>query len=225
MKILLVDDDELFRDQLAQQLRLYEEFTVKEATTGSEALAAVKRESFDASLLDVGLPDMDGREICRLFRRTGVTSPILMLSAADSDADTILGLDAGANDYLAKPFKISVLLARLRAHVRQHQDSVDAVFNVGPYVFQPGTKLLLHKASEKKIWLTEKETMILKRLYRSRNQVVSRDMLLEEVWGFNAAVTTHTLETHIYRMRQKIEPDPAHSEYLITESSGYRLIA
>ena len=145
-----------------------------------------------------------------------------MLTGHDSDADTILGLNAGANDYVTKPFKFPVLLARVRAQLRQHEQSEDAIFNLGPYVFKPSAKMLITQ-DDKKIRLTEKETNILKFLYRSNDKVVPRDTLLHEVWGYNAGVTTHTLETHIYRLRQKIEPDPGKASILITENGGYRL--
>ena len=222
-KILLVDDDEALRQSLSEQLRLHEEFSTVEAGNGGDALELVKQEYFDAILLDVGLPDMDGREVCRLMRRNGVKSPIIMLTAAESDADTILGLDAGANDYVTKPFKLGVLLARLRAQLRQHEQSEDAVFTIGPYTFRPSAKLLVHGESKKKIRLTERETAILKYLYRTGNKVVGRDTLLGEVWGYNASVTTHTLETHVYRLRQKIERDPSNAAILVTEPGGYRL--
>jgi DNA-binding response OmpR family regulator len=166
---------------------------------------------------------MDGREVCRILRRNNVSCPVVMLTAAESDADTILGLDAGANDYVTKPFRLGVLLARLRAQLRQHEQSEDAVFTIGPYTFKPAAKLLLD-ADDKKIRLTEKETAILKYLYRSGDKTVGRDTLLGEVWGYNAAVTTHTLETHVYRLRQKIEADPTNAEILVTETGGYRLV-
>ncbi len=222
-KILLVDDDEALRQSLSEQLRLHEEFSTVEAGNGGDGLDLTKQEYFDAILLDVGLPDMDGREVCRLMRRNGVKSPIIMLTAAESDADTILGLDAGANDYVTKPFKLGVLLARLRAQLRQHEQSEDAVFTIGPYTFRPSAKLLVHGETKKKIRLTEKETAILKYLYRTGNKVVGRDTLLGEVWGYNASVTTHTLETHVYRLRQKIELDPSNAAILVTEPGGYRL--
>lgn len=174
-------------------------------------------------LLDVGLPDMDGREACRLMRKDGVKAPIILLTGVDTDSDTILGLDAGANDYVTKPFRFGVLLARLRAHLRSHEQSEDAVFKVGPYQFRPAAKVLLD-AQEKKVRLTEKETAILKYLYRAGQKVIGRDVLLAEVWGYNSGVTTHTLETHIYRLRQKIEKDPSHAEILVTEAGGYRLV-
>ncbi len=223
-KILLVDDDDALRQSLSEQLRLHEEFDTIEAPTAAEGMEKAKGEYFDLILLDVGLPDMDGREVCRLMRRSGVKSPIIMLTAAESDADTILALDAGANDYVTKPFRLGVLLARMRAQLRQHEQSEDAVFTIGPYTFRPSAKLLTHGESKKKVRLTEKETSILKYLYRSGDAVVGRDKLLGEVWGYNAAVTTHTLETHVYRLRQKIEEDPSAAEILVTEPGGYRLV-
>jgi DNA-binding response OmpR family regulator len=223
-KILLIDDDEALRQSLSEQLRLHEEFDSVEAATAAEGMEKAKATYFDLILLDVGLPDMDGREVCRLLRRSGVKSPISLLTAAESDADTILALDAGANDYVTKPFRLGVLLARMRAQLRQHEQSEDAVFTIGPYTFRPSAKLLTHGESKKKVRLTEKETSILKYLYRSGDAVVGRDKLLGEVWGYNAGVTTHTLETHVYRLRQKIEEDPSAAEILVTEPGGYRLV-
>ncbi len=223
-KILLVDDDSALRQSLSEQLRLHEEFDTAEAETAAAGLDMAKDDYYDLILLDVGLPDMDGREVCRLMRRSGVKSPIIMLTAAESDADTILALDAGANDYVTKPFRLGVLLARMRAQLRQHEQSEDAVFTIGPYTFRPSAKLLTHGESKKKVRLTEKETSILKYLYRSGDIVVGRDKLLGEVWGYNAGVTTHTLETHVYRLRQKIENDPSAAEILVTEPGGYRLV-
>ncbi len=222
-RILVVDDDEALRRSLLEQLQLHEEFVTGEAENGGEALTATKSDYWDAILLDVGLPDIDGREVCRLMRRNGVKSPIIMLTGHGTDADQILGLDAGANDYVTKPFRLNVLLARLRAQLRQHEQSEDAVFGIGPYTFQPAAKLLLY-GDNKKIRLTEKETAILKYLYRAGDKVVSRDVLLNEVWGYNAGVTTHTLETHVYRLRQKIEADPSSAAILVTEPGGYRLV-
>ncbi|ROU02975.1 response regulator transcription factor [Histidinibacterium lentulum] len=223
-KILLVDDDDDLREALSEQLVMTEDFDVFEAGNGAEAMTQAKAQHHDLVILDVGLPDTDGRELCRLMRKQGVKSPIIMLTGHDTDSDQILGLDAGANDYVTKPFKFPVLLARLRAQLRTHEQSEDAVFQLGPYSFRPAQKLLLTE-DEKKIRLTEKETNILKFLYRSASGVVARDVLLHEVWGYNAGVTTHTLETHIYRLRQKIEPDPSNARLLVTESGGYRLVS
>ena len=223
-RILLVDDDDDLREALSEQLVMTENFDVFEAANGAQGMVRAKEALYDLVILDVGLPDTDGRELCRLMRKQGVKCPILMLTGHDSDADTILGLDAGANDYVTKPFRFPVLLARIRAQLRQHEQSEDAVFQLGPYTFKPAMKLL-ETEDAKKIRLTEKETNILKYLYRAQDGVVAREVLLHEVWGYNAGVTTHTLETHIYRLRQKIEPDPANVRLLVTESGGYRLVA
>ena len=222
-KILLVDDDDDLREALSEQLIMTEDFDVFEAANGADAMTRAKEAIYDLVILDVGLPDTDGRELCRLMRKQGIKSPI-MLTGHDGDADTILGLDAGANDYVSKPFKFPVLLARIRAQLRQHEQSEDAIFQLGPYTFKPSVKMLITE-DDKKIRLTEKETNILKFLYRSNDGVVARDVLLHEVWGYNAGVTTHTLETHIYRLRQKIEPDPSNARLLVTESGGYRLMS
>ncbi|SOB95063.1 response regulator transcription factor [Rhodobacter maris] len=223
-KILLVDDDDDLREALAEQLAATEEFEVYEAVSGADGVEKAKAALYDIVMLDVGLPDTDGRELCKKLRKQGVKCPVIMLTGHDTDADTILGLDSGANDYITKPFKFPVLLARVRAQLRTHEQSEDAVFQLGPYTFKPAMKMLID-AKERKIRLTEKETNILKFLYRAQDGVVARDVLLHEVWGYNAGVTTHTLETHIYRLRQKIEPDPSNARLLITESGGYRLVA
>ena len=222
-KILLVDDDDDLREALSEQLVMTEDFDVFEAANGLEGMEKAKAATYDMVILDVGLPDTDGRELCRRLRKTGVKCPILMLTGHDSDADTILGLDAGANDYITKPFKFPVLLASIRAQLRQHEQSEDAVFQLGPYTFKPAQKMLVDE-KDRKVRLTEKETNILKYLYRAQQSVVARDVLLHEVWGYNAGVTTHTLETHIYRLRQKIEPDPSNARLLVTENGGYRLV-
>lgn len=219
-KVLLVDDDVALRSSLAEQLAA--EYDTAEAGSGTDALTAAKREAFDAILLDIGLPDADGRQVCRQLRDEGVSAPIIMLTASAGEAETVEGLDSGANDYVTKPFRLNELMARLRAQLRLHDASEDAVFNIGPYSFQPGTKLLLDAEARKKIRLTEKEAAILRFLYRA-GAPVSRETLLGEVWGYNAGVNTHTLETHIYRLRQKMERDPANAEILVTTPGGYRL--
>jgi DNA-binding response OmpR family regulator len=222
-KILIVDDDDELRESLKGQLALHDEFELVVAATAAKGLELTRAEHFDLIVLDVGLPDMDGREACKLLRKAGYKAPIIMLTGNVSDADMILGLDAGANDYVTKPFKFAVLLARIRAQLRQHEQSEDAVFTIGPYTFKPASKLLINEKGSK-IRLTEKETSILKYLYRSGEKVIGRDVLLHEVWGYNAGVTTHTLETHIYRLRQKIEKDPSNAEILVTETGGYKLV-
>ncbi len=221
--LFLVDDDEDLRKTLVDQLSHYREFTITEASTAGEALKKVGDQHVDLMILDVGLPDMDGREAVKILRNNGFSSPVLMLTGHDSDSDEILGLESGANDYVTKPFRFSVLLARIRAALRQHDQSEDVVFSIGPYVFHPAAKTL--EAPEgNKVRLTDKETSILKYLYRQGAKTISRDVLLQEVWGYNNRVTTHTLETHIYRLRQKIERDPSNARLLVTEEGGYRLV-
>ncbi len=222
--ILLIDDDDDLREALAEQFERHEGFRIVQAATAGEGIAKMESERADLAILDVDLPDMDGREACRLMRSKGVAAPIVMLTGQVTDSDAILGLDSGANDYVTKPFKFSVLLARVRAHLRTFEQSEDATFQLGPYEFRPAGKTLID-GNEKKIRLTEKETNILKYLYRAGGKPVAREELLSEVWGYNANVTTHTLETHIYRLRQKIEPDPSNARLLLTESGGYRLQA
>ena len=220
--ILIIDDDDDLREALAEQLNLHEEFRTQQASTATDGVRMGREIRADLILLDVDLPDMDGREACRLLRKDGVSTPVIMLTAQSADADAILGLDAGANDYVTKPFRFAVLLARIRAHLRSHEQSEDAVFTIGPYEFRPAAKVLTD-AKGKKVRLTEKETNILKYLYRAGAKPVSREELLTEVWGYNAGVTTHTLETHIYRLRQKIEPEPGQARLLLTDAGGYRL--
>jgi DNA-binding response OmpR family regulator len=222
-RLLVVEDDLDLRETLVEQLGLHEGFEVAAAPAAGPAQAIVKNDRIDLVIMDVGLPDMDGFAAVQLMRRDGFRGSIIMLTAQSGDADVVAGLDAGANDYVAKPFKFAVLLARIRAQLRQHEASEDAAFRIGPYTFRPGAKLLVNDKGSK-LKLTEKETAILRFLYRAGQKVVGRDILLQEVWGYNASVTTHTLETHIYRLRQKIEPDPSSARILITEQGGYKLL-
>ena len=221
--ILLVDDDNDLREMLVEQLSLYEEFNVLQEATAGKGVQTARTVPVDLLIMDVGLPDMDGREAVKLLRKSGFKPPIIMLTGHDTDSDTILGLEAGANDYVTKPFRFAVLLARIRAQLRQHEQSEDATFTVGRYPFKPSQKLLTTEDGQK-IRLTEKEAAIIRYLYRADQKVVTRDILLEEVWGYNSGVTTHTLETHVYRLRQKIERDPSNAEILVTENGGYKII-
>jgi DNA-binding response OmpR family regulator len=223
--ILIVDDDRALRETLAEQLAVDGEFTAVEAATAAQAeekLGAADAR-YDAVILDIGLPDGDGRDLCAKLRRQGMKVPIIILTGSDDEIDVVRGLESGANDYIAKPFRLAELLARLRAQLRTFENSEDAVFSIGPYMFRPSAKLLQDLARNRRIRLTEKEAAILKFLYRAGTRPVARQVLLNEVWGYNAAVTTHTLETHIYRLRQKIEPDPSNARLLVTEGGGYRL--
>jgi DNA-binding response OmpR family regulator len=222
-RTLLVDDDQMLRTSLAEQLAADGTYIPVEATSCADARIKSREGVYEFIILDVGLPDGDGRALCRELREDGITCPIILLTAKDTDADMIEGLQSGANDYIAKPFRFATLMARIHAHLRSHQQSEEAIYRIGPYTFRPSAKILIDPEG-KKIRLTEKETNILKFLYRS-GDTVARETLLHEVWGYNPAVTTHTLETHIYRLRQKIEELPGQAQILITESGGYRLVA
>jgi DNA-binding response OmpR family regulator len=222
-KILIVDDDAELLEALMEQVALHDEFEAVAVENGTKAVAAAKQGQIDLVIMDVGLPDIDGREAVRILRKGGFKAPIIMLTGHDTDSDTILGLESGANDYVTKPFRFAVLLARIRAQLRQHEASEDAVFTIGPYTFRPSSKILLNSKGQK-IRLTEKETAILRFLYRAGQAPMSRETLLQEVWGYNSGVTTHTLETHIYRLRQKVEKDAANPTILVTEAGGYKLV-
>jgi len=223
--LLVIDDDATLRDELITQLANDGEFAPAPASSLAEAMTKLTdgETRFDAVLLDVGLPDGDGRDFCIKLRQEGIKIPIILLTGSNTESDVVRGLDAGANDYIAKPFRLNELLARLRAQLRAFENSEDAIFTIGPYMFRPAARQLLDPLKNKRIRLTDKEAAILKFLYRASGRPVARQVLLNEVWGYNSSVTTHTLETHVYRLRQKIEPEPAVSKLLLTEGGGYRL--
>ncbi len=222
---MIVDADIGLRATLVAQLSLKQEFQVAEAGTVGEAEARLlaPNQRCDAVLLEIGLPDGDGRDLCIKLRKLGLRMPIIMLTGADAEDDIVRGLEAGANDFIAKPIRLNELVARLRAQLRMFDHSEYAVFTIGPYTFRPSAKILLDSTHNRKIRLTEKEVAILKFLYRANGRIVSRPELLNEVWGYTPRITTHTLETHIYRLRQKVEPDPTSVRMLLTERGGYRL--
>ncbi len=221
--VLLVDDDDVLRQALAEQFLSLGGFRVLQASTQAAGLNTVLQEQVDIILLDEALPDTDTGSVCALMRARGIRAPILILSGRGSERDPRFALDAGASDHIQKPFFFLALLTRIRALVRSFEQSEAAQFRIGPYQFYPTLKLLLADP-ERRIRLTEKETSMLRYLYRARGKAVGRDELLSQVWGYHAAVTTHTLETHVYRLRQKIEPDPAVACLLLTEAGGYRLV-
>ncbi|MCR4378855.1 MAG: response regulator transcription factor [Rhodospirillales bacterium] len=253
-RVLIIDDDPAFRQMLNEQLTELGGYQCEVAPDGATGLKMALDQHVDVVLLDTDLPDFGGLAVCRQLRAQGMMAPIIMVSANDSEKSIISSLDAGATDCVVKPFKIGVLLARMRAHIRQFAHSDDAVLVIGPFAFRPGAKTLMfeedsgvshHKVqgqgvprvtlgrdAPRPVRLTDKEVQILKYLYLhaqdsakngSVHNVVGREELLGEVWGYNAAVTTHTLETHVYRLRQKMERDPGHAEILVTEPGGYRL--
>ncbi len=223
-KILIVDDDTDLRDTLVEQLSLHDEFEASAVDTGAKGATAAKSEAPDLVLMDVGLPDTDGREVVRSLRKGGFKAPIIMLTGHDTDSDTILGLESGANDYVAKPFRFAVLLARIRAQLRQHEASEDAVFSVGPYSFRPGSKMLTGAKCQEGA------------SDRKGNRDPAFPLSCRPIAGFARrpccrksgatipGLPRIPLETHIYRLRQKIEKDAANPEILVTEAGGYKLV-
>ncbi|HEY0204831.1 MAG TPA: response regulator transcription factor [Acetobacteraceae bacterium] len=220
--VLILDDDPEFLGALADGLS-EAGFNPTQAATVAEAEALVLRGPirFEAVLLDVDLPDGDGRDLCARLRKAGLRVPVIMLTGSDGEEDIVRGLESGAHDYVAKPCRPGVLIARLRTQLRLHENSMDAVFNLGPWQFHPAQKLLRNERGVK-VWLTAKEVDILRHLQRNGG-TVSKQALLSEVWGYNPSVSSHTLETHIYRLRQKIEADPYAARLLLTAEGGYRL--
>ena len=223
--VLVVEDDPVLSDLLVEQLAVDGEFSANAVGSATEALARLRGSPpyYDALLLDIGLPDADGCALCQSLREIGLRQPIIMLTGSDAEADVVRALDAGANDYIAKPFRLAELLARLRAQLRSFESSGDAWLSIGPYQFHPASRALVHPGDGRQIKLTEKEAAILKCLHRAGTRPVSRQALLDTVWGFQTGVSTHTLETHIYRLRRKMEPNPNQTTLLITEGGGYRL--
>ncbi len=223
--VLLLNDDAECRAMLAGELRAAG-FDPTEVATITEAEALVLRGTvpFEALLLDVNLPDGDGCDLCARLRAARQRMPVLMLADSDAEDDVVRGLDAGAQDYLAKPVRPAVLVARLRSHLRHHENSTDAVLTVGRWRFHPGQKVLRDKAGGR-IWLTSREVGLLRYLLQRADRAVTRQELLADVWGYDPAASTHTLQTHIYRLRRKIEVDPYDAQLLVTTNVGYRLAA
>ena len=206
-RILLAESDDVLRASLAEQLE-QEGYDVAQARDGEEAHAAA-REQLGFAIIGLG----GGELIASSLRARGMSCPVLLLGDGDGPS---------TQDMLVRPFRFSALLARLHALNAHQSDAEDTVVRIGPYTFHPSAKLL--QADGRKVRLTEKETNILKFLHASPG-TVPREILLHEVWGYSPAVATHTLETHIYRLRKKIELDPANAQILLTEGGGYRLSA
>ena len=225
--LLLVEGDAALRASLLQQIMSDGEFSPVEAESVAEAEAKLAQVDarYDVILLGTGLPDGDGHEFCAKLRRDGCAMPIIMIAGTKSDQDVIRGLNAGANDYLAQPFGVPELLARVRAQLRIFDNSDAAAFRIGSFVFRPSARVLQEPARNRRMRLTDKECSILKYLYRSIGKPVPRRTLLQEVWGYSSSATTHTIETHVYRLRQKLEADPSDPCLLLTTIGGYLLNA
>jgi DNA-binding response OmpR family regulator len=222
MPVLLLDDDDELREWMADELQ-DAGFQPFEAASVAEAKDLVLHGPVrsEALILDVDLPDGDGRDFCARLRAAGLHMPIIMLAGSNKEDEVVRALEAGAHDYVAKPIRMAVLIARLRAHLRLHKNSTDAVFTLGPWQFHPARKLLRSTVGMQ-VQLTAKEVEILRHLQRL-GRTVSKQVLLSDLWGHSPARSSYKLETHIYRLRQKIEADPANPRLLLTGEGGYRL--
>ena len=221
-RIMIIDDDNDLRHVLMTQFEREGVAALEQAETMAAAFEKIDSFNPDILILDVQLPDGNGFHICARLREQGFEKPIIMLTGQDSENEVIKGLDTGANDYIAKPMRFGELVARIRAQLRQHRASDDARFSARGVDFIPADKSLTCSAQQKTVTLTEKETLILKKLFRSWPETVSRASLLSQVWGYHDDVTTHTLETHIYRLRQKITR-LSEAQLIETTTTGYRL--
>jgi DNA-binding response OmpR family regulator len=221
-RLLIVDDDAYLRAILRQQLAVEGFNDVFEVGVVADLDNALSHANPDLILLDIQMPDGNGIDICQRLRRNGFAKPIVMLTAKGAEGDIVLGLEAGANDYITKPLRFGNLVARIRTQLRQFLASDDARFEIGNLRFAPADKMLHEIGSDRMQALTEKETAILKFLYRAFPNAVTKDDLLAEVWGFQNGISTHTLETHIYRLRQKISR-LTKRQLVLTIEKGYRL--
>jgi DNA-binding response OmpR family regulator len=222
-RVLIINEKDCERQSMRERLELFGEFQTFEATRAADALGIAAGSLPDLIIVDMALPDLGGHEVCRIMRNRGIRCPILVIADEPNDSEAVMSLEAGANDHISRPYRFEVLMARIRAHLRSYLDSDSRISRFGPYTFSPEQRQLVTD-DKQTIRLTAKEAQIVRHLHKAEGQVVDREKLLREVWGYNPQVTTHTLETHIYRLRQKIEPDPSNPCYLLTEGGGYRLV-
>ena len=222
-RILIVDDDNYLRKVLISQLRYEGVVDLEDAAKAGEAFDKVEQFKPDLILLDIQLPDGNGFDICTKLRGRGFEKPIILLTGQQEDTNIIKSLDTVANDYIAKPIHFGELLALIRVQLRKYKSSDDVSFTAQNIEFQPANKTLTALDSQLIVVLTEKETMILKKLFCIWPEATSKEMLLSELWDHQNMLATHTLETHIYRLRQKISRltnDPI----VETTQNGYRLV-
>ena len=221
-RLLIVDDDAYLRANLRQQLLVEGFKDVFEVGVVGDLDNVLSHANPDLILLDVQMPDGNGIDICQRLRSNGFAKPIVMLTAKGAEGDIVLGLEAGANDYIIKPLRFGELIACICTQLRQLRAPDDAQFEIGNLRFVPANKMLHEISSHQIQALTEKEATILKFLHRAFPNDVTKDELLAEVWGFQNGVSTHTLETHIYRLRQKISR-LTKKQLVLTIENGYRL--
>jgi len=224
-KILIIEDEE----DLVKGLKINlvdEGYEVDYALNGKEGLEKALKEMPDLILLDIMLPGMNGLEICRELRRNKMDNPILMLTAKGEEIDKVIGLEIGADDYISKPFSILELLARIKAHLRRENrggEAVPEVVHLETMKIDFGHYKVIRKNDE--IDLTYLELDILRYLIAQDGKVVSRDDLLDKIWGYEKYPITRTIDNHILKLRKKIEIDPNHPRYILTVyGRGYRFV-
>ncbi len=224
-KILIIEDEE----DLVKGLKINladEGYEVDYALNGKEGLRKALTEKPDLILLDIMLPGMNGLEICKELRRNKMDIPILMLTARGEEIDKVIGLEMGADDYISKPFSIRELLARVKAHLRRENrgaEKVPVVFQLESMKIDFGHYKIIRKDDE--IDLTSLEVDVLRYLIGQEGKVVSRNDLLDKIWGYEKFPTTRTIDNHILKLRKKIENDPNHPRHIITVyGGGYRFV-
>ena len=204
MRILLVEDDDLLaagiRDTLERAL-----YAVEWVPDGAQALAALKSNTFDLVVLDLGLPKVDGVEVLRQVRGEGGTVPVIVLSARDTAPDRVLGLDAGADDYLVKPFDVDELLARVRAQQRRQRGAAVNVIEHGPLRLDPAALTVTYEGQP--VALQRREFMLLQKLLQSAGQVLSRAQLEDSLYGWDSGVESNSVDVHIHKLRRKLYPE------------------
>jgi DNA-binding response OmpR family regulator len=220
--LLIVSAEHSSHQLPLRQLALYDEFIIAWAGSAAEAMRLLADNQHTAVLVDAPLPDLDEAAFCRQVRRQGTRSPLLVLGSGN-EAEVILALEAGAIDYVAKPVRANLLMARLRAHLRQYEQCEAASIPIGRFVLRVAEKLLLDTAGDREIRLTARETDLLKYLHRAGDRTVSQARLLTDVWGYHASVDTHTVQTHVHRLRRKIGDGARGSGLIVTDGHGYRL--
>jgi DNA-binding response OmpR family regulator len=221
-KILLVNNDKDLGEALAFQLSLGEKYQIVESNYETSALAQIDNNFYDLVIINSQSSNLKGYNFTKNLRLSGYKQPIIMLINQNSNLDIPDDQNHKADEYIIKPFRYMVLLKSVETQLHKFKKLENTQYSIGNYVFKPNSKIL-ELDKNRSIRLTEKENNILKLLYKNLGNIVSRKTLLHEVWGYNSNVTTHTLETHIYRLRQKIEDDPSRACFLITETGGYKL--
>ncbi len=224
-RLLIVDDEPAMRAGLRDNLE-FEGYAVDEAADGPSALAYLRTGRFDLVVLDVMMPGMSGFEVCRTLRAEGDRTPVLLLTARGEEIDRVLGLELGADDYLTKPFSVRELSARIKAILRRSGPAASSP--MGPRRIGACTvdfDRMTARRDGTPLDLTHKEFELLRYLADRPGQVVSRDEILERVWGYGEAPTTRTVDNFILRLRKAVEPDPAHPRIILTAHGvGYRLV-